>query len=90
VLRRDGTDVTAEFLAGARTAQALAREHGATVALLKEGSPSCGAHRVNRVPLPDRPGGPTVEGTNVPGAGVAAALLVREGLAVLSDEDLPE
>lgn len=72
-----GTDFTAPFVAGARRILALAREHGARVALLKAGSPSCGSgytydgsftHR--RVPLP----------------GVACALLRDAGIAVFSED----
>ena len=46
-----GRDVTAELEAGARLADLFAREAGATRALLKERSPSCG---VNEVHGPER------------------------------------
>lgn len=68
-----GTDVTAEYLAGARRALAVARTVGATRAVLHERSPSCGATR--------RYDG-SFGGRLVPGAGVTAALLSRHGIAV--------
>jgi uncharacterized protein YbbK (DUF523 family) len=37
------TEVTAAFLRGAREAAALAKAQGVRVAVLKEGSPSCGS-----------------------------------------------
>ncbi|MGI5861070.1 MAG: DUF523 domain-containing protein [Myxococcales bacterium] len=77
VVSRDGADVTDAFLRGANLALQAARLYGASVALLKEGSPSCGTHRVY------------VEGRKVPGVGVAAAALARAGLVVFSDEELP-
>jgi uncharacterized protein YbbK (DUF523 family) len=73
----DGQDVTLPFRRGAELALQAARRYGAQVALLKEGSPSCGVRRVIR------------EGRAVEGRGVTAARLSRSGITVLSDEDLP-
>ena len=71
VLRvRDGADLTDTFMAGARRTLAAAREAGATSAIMKNGSPSCGISRVVR------------EGVAVSGAGVTSALLEAEGLTV--------
>lgn len=42
VVREDGTDVSGEFVAGARAALHLARRCGVTRAVLKANSPSCG------------------------------------------------
>ena len=76
-----GNDFSAPFVAGAQRVLALARQHGARVALLKAGSPSCGSdytydgsftHR--RVPLP----------------GVTSALLRDAGIAVFSEEQLEQ
>lgn len=75
VLREaDGGDVTAAFVRGAmRAAAAL---EGASAAVLKARSPSCGC------------GQTTIEGAAAPGDGVLAALLRRRGLALRTDEDL--
>ena len=75
-LRDDtGEDRTEAFLRGARQALALARMAGCRRALLKERSPSCG--RTTLVSL---------DGRSRPGRGVTAALLLREGLEVISEE----
>jgi uncharacterized protein YbbK (DUF523 family) len=73
-----GRDVSAQFALGAALALEAARRYGASVAVLKEGSPSCGVHRV------------CVDGTIAPGQGIAASALSRAGLILVSDEDLPE
>lgn len=83
VLDGRGTLVTAEgivvnetFLRGAIETMKAARLAGCREALLKERSPSCGVHRIHR--------GEDL----VPGRGVTAALLERNGLKILSEEDL--
>ncbi|RKS68639.1 uncharacterized protein YbbK (DUF523 family) [Actinomadura pelletieri DSM 43383] len=75
-----GRDVTAEFLHGARQALAAARRTNARIAILKEGSPSCGTHRIYDG---------TFTGARIPGEGVTAALLEREGIHVFSEKELP-
>lgn len=70
VVTEAGTDVTSQFLAGARGALELCRAHGATLAFLKERSPSCGAcstHVADRL---------------VSGPGVTTELLRRNGIDV--------
>jgi uncharacterized protein YbbK (DUF523 family) len=74
--REAGVDRTDAFLRGARLALEAARKFGATVALLKEKSPSCGTQRVYEA------------GVLRDGEGITAALLRSEGITVLSDEDL--
>lgn len=76
-----GEDVSAAFLAGARQALALAHKHGIRVAVLKAGSPSCG----NRLTYDG-----TFSGVKVPGEGVTAALLRREGVLVFSELELEQ
>lgn len=76
VVTCEGQDVTAAFLKGAGLALDAARRYGARLAVLKEGSPSCGTRRV------------VVDGASTAGMGVAAAALSRAGVALLSDEDL--
>ncbi|MEV0385266.1 DUF523 domain-containing protein [Nonomuraea sp. NPDC050643] len=81
VLATDGSDVTAEFLSGARAALETARSHGIRLAVLKEGSPSCGALAVYDG---------SFEGRRVPGQGVTTALLERNGIRVFSEEQVPQ
>jgi len=77
VVTRDGRDVTPAFLKGARRVAELARATGATWAILKEGSPSCGATRVDDG---------TFSGRKVPGEGVTVAALRRMGVSVSPGE----
>ncbi|WP_141583015.1 DUF523 domain-containing protein [Actinomadura sp. WMMA1423] len=79
ILTGGGADVTGEFLRGARLALEAARRSSARLALLKEGSPSCGGHRVYDG---------TFSGTPVPGSGVTTALLRRSGIQVFSEDEL--
>ena len=81
VVTEAGADVTEEYLAGARVALDRARSAGATTAVLKARSPSCGK-------------GCVYDGSFTrslrEGDGVTAALLSRAGLEVVSEEDLVE
>lgn len=70
VRTESGTDVTAQFVAGARGALETCRTHGITRAFLKERSPSCGCERTH------------VAGELVEGPGVTAELLRRAGIRV--------
>lgn len=79
VVDAQGNDVTAQYLRGAREALKLARLSGATRAILKARSPSCGSSRIHDG---------TFSGTLKDGSGVTAALLRQEGIDVLSEEDL--
>jgi uncharacterized protein YbbK (DUF523 family) len=79
VVARDGGEVTAAFEGGARAAADAAASFGARVAILKEGSPSCGSSFVYDG---------SFSSTKVAGEGVAAALLRKRGIAVFSEEQL--
>jgi uncharacterized protein YbbK (DUF523 family) len=79
VVRRDGVDVTPQFLKGAEAALALVRRLGIGRAILKADSPSCGAGRIHEGRF---------EGKLVPGDGVTAALLRRNGIQVATETDL--
>ncbi|HXH72740.1 MAG TPA: DUF523 domain-containing protein [Mariprofundaceae bacterium] len=78
---REGTDVTDAFLEGAEKALAVCRQHGIRMAILKEGSPSCGSARV---------GDGSFSGVKVAGQGLTARLLERHGIRVFSEERLDE
>ena len=79
VVNRLGIDVTAEYTAGAYHALRLAREHGCTVAVLKEKSPSCGNRQVYDG---------SFTGTLVDGQGITARLLIEHGIRVLGESQL--
>jgi uncharacterized protein YbbK (DUF523 family) len=78
---RGGRDVTQYFLKGAEEGLARARTRGIRVAVLKEGSPSCGAHYSYDG---------TFAGTKVPVPGVTSAALRAAGLHVFSEVQLEE
>jgi uncharacterized protein YbbK (DUF523 family) len=75
----NGRDVTAEFERGAAEALDQALRYNARIAILKEGSPSCGSTFVYDG---------TFTSTRVSGEGVAAALLREKGLRVFSENEL--
>lgn len=81
VVTEEGRDVTEQYEKGARIALDAARARGATRAILKARSPSCGL-------------GAVYDGsftrTLTVGNGVTAALLVEAGLEVVTEEQLGE
>jgi uncharacterized protein YbbK (DUF523 family) len=79
VCTADGTDVTEWYQRGAAHAVRLALATGATRAVLKARSPSCGCHEVYDG---------TFTRTRVAGAGVTARALREAGVEVLSEEDV--
>jgi uncharacterized protein YbbK (DUF523 family) len=77
VRTEEGADVSAAYRRGAEHAVALARSTGATVAVLKARSPSCGCGEVYDG---------SFTRTRVRGDGVAAEALRAAGVRVLSEE----
>jgi uncharacterized protein YbbK (DUF523 family) len=74
VVTEAGADVSAQFTAGARGALETCRAQGIARAFLKERSPSCGVTATH------------VDDRVAPGPGVTAALLAREGVAIVGVE----
>ncbi|WP_248959249.1 DUF523 domain-containing protein [Sphaerisporangium perillae] len=81
ILTPEGADVTRHFLAGAQSALALARSMGIRLAILKDGSPSCGSLRIHDG---------TFRGRVTPGSGVTAALLEANGVRVFGEDRLAD
>ena len=81
VMDAQGRVLSAAFVAGAQQALALAQAQGIRVALLKEGSPSCGSQRIYDGRF---------AGLSLPGQGVSAALLRAAGLRVFSEDQWDE
>ena len=75
----DGRDVSEYFARGAAHAVALAEAVGATRAVLKARSPSCGCHEIYDG---------SFTRTRVRGEGVTAAALRAAGLEMVSEDDL--
>lgn len=78
VVNEQGTRMNDAFTRGAEQTLEIAHLSGCRMAILKERSPSCGVHQVYR------------QETRVDGEGVTCALLKREGIEVISEEDLQE
>ncbi len=78
-LSNQGEDVTKQFIDGAYETLRIAKELGATKAVLKEGSPSCGSNYIYDG---------TFSGNKIKGKGITAQVLENEGITVFSDEDL--
>ncbi len=81
VVDPQANDVSAEFIAGAGHALQQAQAKGIHIAVLKEGSPSCGSGYIYDG---------TFSGTKVHERGVTAALLESAGVRVFSEEQFAE
>ena len=79
VVMADGTDVTAEYQKGARTALDLYRREGCIAAVLKERSPSCSSGEIYDG---------TFTHTVISGDGVTAELLKQSGIKVYGETEL--
>jgi uncharacterized protein YbbK (DUF523 family) len=81
IITADGVDATQAFLFGAEKAAQLAREHHIQVAVLKDGSPSCGSSQVYDG---------NFKGRRIAGMGVTAALLRKLGVMVFSETEFEQ
>lgn len=79
VFSRDGRDVTESFELGARKVLELAARHSCRYAILKERSPSCGKGEVYDG---------SFSGRLVPGDGICAALLIKNGISVFGESEI--
>ena len=76
-----GNDLSAAFRSGARSALEQAQAKGIRIAVLKEGSPSCGSNAIHDG---------TFSATRVHERGVTAALLASARVRVFSEEQFEE
>ena len=81
VVAASGREETASFLAGARQALRTALDAGAGLAILKDGSPSCGSTYIYDG---------SFTSTRSPGRGVTTALLEENGIRVFSERQIGE
>jgi len=79
VISRSGGDVTENFRRGAEEALRIAKLFGAREAILKARSPSCGCGKIRE---------PFSFDKLKEGDGVTAALLKKNGIRVITEEDL--
>ena len=81
VIANTGADVSSFFLKGANLALDLCREHNIHIAILTEGSPSCGSSLIHDG---------SFSASKKAGEGVTTALLRRHGIAVFNQHQLAE
>lgn len=79
VFEATGADVTSLYVAGARSALEMARQHNCRFALLVDGSPSCGSGFIYDG---------SFGGRKHAGAGVTAALLRDHGIEVFAETEI--
>lgn len=81
IIKADGEDMSAAFLAGAEIALKMALNSGCEKAILKSRSPSCGYGKIYDGTFSKRLS---------PGNGVWAAMLLKAGFKLYDEERLPE
>lgn len=79
VVTKDGEDVTEKFKKGAEETLKIAKENNITEAILKQESPSCGCGKIHDG---------TFSGKVIDGWGITADLLRKNGIKVISEEEL--
>jgi uncharacterized protein YbbK (DUF523 family) len=79
VLTTAGTDVTRAFERGAEEAARTCAAHGIRVAILKDGSPSCGSHSIYDG---------TFSGRQTAGEGMTATRLRAAGVQIFSELEI--
>lgn len=79
VFEKNGKENTEKFQKGAEETLRLARLLNADMAILKQNSPSCGSSIIYDG---------TFSGKKIPGSGITASLLIKNGISVISEEDL--
>lgn len=81
VLTKQSEDVTAAFVSGANNALATCLRHNIKLAILTEGSPSCGSSLINDG---------SFNSNKIPGEGITTALLRKNNIRVYNQEQLAE
>lgn len=76
---KGGTDVSQQFAAGAKAVMDICQNNAIELAILKDGSPTCGNHLIYDGSFSSK---------KVPGNGVMAAILKSNGIKVISENDI--
>ena len=79
VVNKEGSDVTAQFIKGAKETLDIAKKLNIKKAILKDGSPSCGVNYIYDG---------NFSGTKINGMGVTAQLLKESLIDVISEDEL--
>jgi len=81
VQNRDCKNVSELYLRGAKISLETALKHNITMAILKDGSPSCGSNKIYDG---------TFGGKKIPGMGVTTAMFRSHGINVFSENQIDE
>lgn len=81
VQRIDGSDVSSEFIKGAQEVLKIAKQMNINIAILKARSPSCGVDNIYDG---------TFSGKLKSGNGVTAEILKRNGIKVITEEEIEQ
>ncbi len=81
VFMKDGKNVTRNFMKGAELAWNICNYLGIDIAILKDGSPSCGVHEVYNGKF---------ENKKIKGKGITTAYLMSKGVRVISENELED
>ena len=81
VVSSTGVDVTNEFVSGANIAVELVKKYNIKLAIMKDGSPSCGSLKIYDG---------TFSGTKIDGMGIAIRMLKELGVKVYTEENFSE
>lgn len=81
IINIERKDVSDSFVRGAEKALQLCHEQNITIAILKEGSPSCGSSKINDG---------SFSGVKVAGSGATTRLLRENGILVFSELELEQ
>lgn len=79
VINSKGIDVTNKYVDGAKKALMICQYLNIKIAILKDGSPACGVHEINDG---------TFSGKKIKGMGITTSLLAKNGIKVLSEEEI--
>lgn len=79
VIRQDGKDVTHQFYKGAELAWNICNYLSIKIAILKDGSPSCGSKQIYDGSFSHK---------KIPGQGITASYLKSKGLIIYSEDEI--
>ena len=79
VMSIDGKDVTRNYQKGAELALNICKYLDIKVAILKDGSPACGVHEIHDG---------SFKGRKIKGMGITASLLSKNGIKVISEDEI--
>ena len=81
VINKDGKEVTKQFKEGASLALNICKYLNIKIAILKDGSPSCGSNEIHNGKFDNR---------MIKGKGITATLLEQNGIRVISENEIEE